>query len=142
MTNMKGGCLCGAVRYEISAQPLMVRMCWCTVCQKLSTGTATVNMVVPKEAVKVTGTLADYASLADSGNHMHRLFCATCGVHVMGAADERPNFLVVRVGSLDDPSQVKPQVNIWTSSAPAWAVLDHALQSYAGQPPPPGARSL
>ncbi|HTR00543.1 MAG TPA: GFA family protein [Candidatus Acidoferrum sp.] len=137
MKVMQGGCYCGAVRYEVSAEPLMVRMCWCKVCQKLAAGSPTVNMVVPKAAVKVTGKLQDHAALADSGNHMHRYFCPVCGVHVMGAADERPAFLVLRVGTLDDPSQVTPQVNIWTASAPAWAKIDSSLQSFPGQPPPP-----
>jgi hypothetical protein len=96
-----------------------------------------VNLAFPSEAVTITGELRDYASIADSGNHMRRGFCPHCGVQVTSAAAERPQLIVVRAGTLDEPQRVAPQMLIWTSSAPRWANLDPALPQYAGQPPPP-----
>lgn len=136
----QGGCLCGAVRYIARAEPLVVRACWCRVCQYFASGNATVNLAFPAAAVTITGELHDYASAADSGNHMHRRFCPRCGVHVTSAADERPQLVVVRAGTLDEPHRIAPQMLIWTSSAPYWAKLDPALPHHPGQPPPPATR--
>lgn len=137
MTNYEGGCLCGAVRYAAKAAPLVVRACWCRVCQYFASGNATINLAFPTNSVTIKGALKDYASSADSGNHMHRRFCPTCGVQVFSHSDERPGFLVVRAGTLDDPEMAVPQANIWTRSAPAWAQLDPKLPRFEGQPPPP-----
>ncbi|HEY1491938.1 MAG TPA: GFA family protein, partial [Steroidobacteraceae bacterium] len=85
------------------------------------------------------GELAEYASLADSGNRMRRRFCPRCGTSMLANSEARPQFTGVRVGTLDDPSRIKPEATIWTSAAPQWAVFDAALPHFEGQPPPPGA---
>src|SRR5262245_14160300 len=121
MIKITGGCLCGAVRYAATAEPMVVRACWCRVCQFLASGNATINLAFDRSAVAITGKLRDYASTADSGRRMHRRFCPVCGVHLFSEAEERPNMLVVRAGTLDDTSVARPQANIWTKSAPAWA---------------------
>jgi hypothetical protein len=140
MNRIEGGCLCGAVRYVVTAEPLVVRSCWCRICQYYASGNAAVNLAFPRDQVNITGELHDYASTADSGNHMHRRFCARCGVQVTSEAEERPNLVIIRMGTVDEPQRFAPQANIWTSSAPAWAHIDPALPQFAGQPPPPTAR--
>jgi hypothetical protein len=134
---IKGGCLCGAVRFTARAEPIVMRACWCRVCQYFASGNATINVVFPTEAVAITGELRDFASAADSGRRMHRRFCPLCGVHMFSAAEERPQLLIVRAGTLDDPSVVKPAAAIWTASAPAWAHIDPDLPHFEGQPPAP-----
>jgi hypothetical protein len=79
MDDISGGCLCRAVRYRISAAPVVTRVCWCRVCQYLGAGSGTVNLCFPSAALSVTGALRDYSLAADSGNVMHRRFCAVCG---------------------------------------------------------------
>jgi hypothetical protein len=137
MTKIEGGCLCGAVRYEASAEPLVIRACWCRVCQFFAAGNATINLAFPSEAVTITGELRDYPSTADSGHRMHRRFCPTCGVHVFSEAEERPHLLIARAGTLDHPEIAVPSAEIWTASAPRWARLDPALQHFEGQPTAP-----
>jgi hypothetical protein len=131
-----GGCLCGKVRYECSAEPIMARLCWCRFCQHIAAGNAAVSACFRSEHVTITGKARDFQSIADSGNTMHRRFCPQCGVHLFSEADERPHLIFVRAGTLDDPSIVRPIANIWTSQAPAWACLDASLQNFPGQPPP------
>jgi hypothetical protein len=133
-----GGCLCRAVRYEASVEPLFSRLCWCRLCQYVAAGNATVNTFFPAEAISFTGELRDYRSVADSGNVMHRRFCAACGIHVSTASEARPHLLAVRSGTLDDASYVKPVASIWTARAPAWACVDPNLPQFEGQPPPVG----
>jgi hypothetical protein len=133
-----GGCLCGAVRYTIEADgPLTVRQCWCRVCQYLGAGSGTVNAAFQKDALTVSGPMTDYVSTADSGAIMHRRFCARCGTPVFSEAEPRPHLVIVRAGTLDDPSLAKPREIIWTNSAPSWATFDPGLPSAAGQAPPP-----
>src|SRR5680860_1585957 len=112
-----GGCLCGAVRYSIEAEPLVVRTCWCTDCQKFAAGSATVNVVFPAEAVSIAGKLADYASMAASGNAMHRGFCPTCGTPVTTGSEARPHLIGIRGGTLDDRERAKAEIPIGTRSA-------------------------
>ncbi len=133
-----GGCLCGAVRYEIAAEPIVTRVCWCRLCQKLGAGGPTVNVCFPTETMTVTGELADHQATADSGNVMHRRFCPSCGVHLFSEAEARPHLVFVRAGSLDDPEIAKPAMTIWTAQAPSWACFDPDLPQVETQPPPAG----
>ncbi len=130
-----GGCLCGAVRYAIEANaPIGVRQCWCRVCQYLGAGSGTVNAIFDKAALTISGPLTDYVSTADSGSTMHRRFCARCGSPVLSEAEPRPNLVIVRVGTLDDPNLAKPAAIIWAKSAPIWASFDPNLPQGEGQP--------
>ena len=74
-----GGCACGAVRYECSADPIMAANCYCRDCQH-STGTAMASvMLIPKAALKMTGDLKYFESTGDSGGKVNRGFCPNCG---------------------------------------------------------------
>ena len=131
-----GGCLCKAVRYSCASPPLATRTCWCRACQYIAAGSATVNICFKSADVTVTGDLADYQSVADSGNIMHRKFCKTCGVPVISAAAARPHLIFFRVGTLDDPSIGAPQSTIWASAAPEWACINETIPRIDRQPPP------
>jgi hypothetical protein len=131
-----GGCLCRRVRFEITAQPLAMRLCWCRLCQYLAAGNATVNLVFPSDAIRIEGELRDYPSVAESGRRMHRRFCPNCGTQLFSEAEERPHLIIVRNGALDDTALLKPGATIWTAEAPEWAWIDEALPQHAGQPPP------
>jgi len=136
MIERKGHCLCGAVDYRLSAEPVAARICWCRDCQHISAN-GTVNLLVPTSALEVSGELSEYISTADSGNQIRRRFCPACGAHLFANSSARPQFTVVRAGTLDDPSSVRPTTNIWANSAPGWACLDPALERVEQQPAPP-----
>lgn len=131
-----GGCLCRAVRYRISAAPIVTRTCWCRLCQYIGAGSATVNTCIPSSAIVIEGEVRDYQSVADSGNVMHRRFCPLCGTHLFSEAEVRPHLIFVRAGTLDDPEIARPAATIWTSQAPSWACIDATLPRVEGQPPP------
>lgn len=139
MPAITGGCICKAVRYTVSAQPVMTRQCWCRDCQYWGAGSSTVNVIFPTDAVSFTGEMRRFTSLADSGNILHRQFCPTCGTPTTSASEARPHFLILRAGTLDDPTLVSPAMDIWTASAPAWACLNPDLPRTEGQPQPPPA---
>lgn len=133
-----GGCLCKQVRYRITAAPIVTRICWCRDCQYLASGGGTVNVCFPTSAIAIEGEAKDYRSVADSGNVMHRRFCASCGTALFSEAEIRPHLIFVRAGTLDDPELAKPAATIWTSSAPSWACISEELPRIERQPPPAG----
>lgn len=115
------------------ASPLITRICWCSTCQKIS-GNGTVNAIFPSAAIEVTGAMSCFSSEADSGNLISRYFCPTCGCHLFASSSANTQYRVVRAGTLHDPSSIKPVLNMWTSSAPAWACLDPELNVEPHQP--------
>jgi hypothetical protein len=140
MTEMKGSCLCGSVTYQILAEPLTARVCWCKDCQKIASN-GTVNAVVNSEFLKVEGNLSDFKRVAGSGNEVNRRFCPQCGSHLFANSSAFPNFTVVRIGTLENPSSISPSVNIWSKSAPVWACMNPDIGKIDGQPVPPQQNS-
>ena len=135
MSERTGRCLCGAVRYRITAEPIFTRICWCRDCQHIAAN-GTVNVLVPAAALDVSGSTSAHSSTADSGNQVRRRFCPQCGSQLFADSSGRPGLTVVRLGTLDDPSSVTPSANIWAGSAPAWACLDAGLERFERQPGP------
>lgn len=137
-----GGCACGAIRYQIAAEPVATFHCQCRSCQK-ATGTGHASaMVFPRAAATVTGQPRFYESPADSGNLARRGFCPSCGSLVLGGTSGVPEMLAVFAGSLDEPARFVPQAVIYHSRAQAWDHVDAALPRFAQMPPPPaGAAS-
>jgi hypothetical protein len=141
MQERSGSCLCGQIRYRVKGQPVVSRLCWCRDCQHIA-GNGTANAVFPTEAIEIEGKPAEYTSVADSGNQVRRRFCAACGSHLFADNTGRLGLTVVRLGTLDDPSSITPEANIWISSAPSWACLNPDLSRSEKQPQPlkkPGA---
>jgi hypothetical protein len=136
MSDRTGGCLCGRVRYRITAEPVVSRICWCRDCQYIA-GNGTANAIFPTENIEITGSTAQYSRKGDSGNTVCRRFCPDCGCHLFADSTGRAGLTVVRLGTLDDPSSARPVANIWSASAPSWACLDASLERIERQPPSP-----
>lgn len=130
-----GECLCGYVRFTISEEPLGARMCWCRDCQRIASGSATVNVLFPEEAVHIEGPLTKIELIADSGNRVERGFCSVCGSQIYSRTVEPAGLpMRVRAGTLNDPEIMPPSAIIWTKSAPSWALLDPTLLHHPGGP--------
>jgi hypothetical protein len=134
-----GRCSCGAVELRIDGEPLAVRQCWCRRCQQIAAGGPTNNAVFLTADIAVDGPTASYDYVADSGNTLTRIHCPACGTPILGGSSARPQMRVVRLGVLDRANDLKPTMEIWTSEAPGWAVLDPAMEQYPAQPPVPPA---
>ena len=136
MVERSGRCLCGAVKYQFSSEPIAARVCWCKDCQHIASN-GTVNAVVTTDGLIIEGELSGYTSIAESGNEVLRRFCPKCGSHLFANSSARPQYTVLRIGTLDDPSSIRPTMNIWSKSAPTWACFDTDLDLLDGQAPPP-----
>ena len=132
-----GRCNCGAVTATLAGEPIAVRRCWCRQCQKLASGSATTNAMFATENLALSGDVATWDYVAASGNILTQTFCPCCGSPVMAQSSARPQFRTMRIGFLDEPHGLKPQVAIWLSEKPDWAVEDETLECFAAQPPAP-----
>lgn len=131
-------CACGAVTATISGEPVATRECWCRQCQKIAAGGPTRNAMFRVEDIALSGALASHVYTAASGNQLTQHFCPGCGVHVMGQSSARPQFRTLRLGFLDPGHGLAPDMAIWLSEAPPYAVIDPKLTPFPRQPPPPG----
>jgi len=135
-TSFSGGCACGAIRYECSAAPLRSVNCHCRDCQRATGSAYYAELLVPNDAFKLTqGEPTYYAITADSGATLRRGFCATCGSPVLIIIGTQP-FCSIAAASLDDPSWYRPEMDIFTSRAHPWDVMDPALPKFPAMPPP------
>lgn len=137
MTKLAGGCLCGAIRYEVGGNPLVGVVCHCRDCQYASGGGPSYNLIFEARHFALKhGSPAAYVSVADSGTPVSRLYCADCGTPLFAQnAKHETTHVSVRVGSLDDPKAFKAAGHIWTKSAPPWHPIDPNLPSAPGNPP-------
>ncbi len=136
-----GQCLCGTIRFTIDAEPLGARMCWCRDCQRIASGSATVNVLFVEDSVRYEGAMTTIRLIADSGNTVERGFCPTCGAQMYSrtvAPEGQP--IRVRAGTLDDPELIAPTASIWVASAPSWAPIDPKLPQHPRGPDSPPTR--
>ncbi len=122
---LEGGCTCGAVRYRVRAPAMFVHCCHCTWCQRETGSAFAVNALIEAERVEVTkGTPVQVTLPSASGQGQVFTRCADCGVTLWSnyaAAKDKVHFL--RVGTLDDPARMPPDIHIFTSTKQPWVAL-------------------
>ena len=135
-----GGCACGAVRYESTAEPVIVAHCHCRDCQRLSGAGHATGAMFPEAQVRISGAPGRFTLTSDAGNTVTRLFCGACGSPLFGMNTGMPGFMTVAAGTLDEPDRITPEVVVFARSRPHWDAMDAALPTFDDQPPwKPGA---
>ena len=108
MSQVTGGCLCGAVRILASGEPKRVGICHCLDCRKHHGALFHASAIFPEDAVTIEGETRDYA-----GRH----FCPRCGSSVFGRSGGE---IEVNLGSLDGPNEFVPTYELWTIRRESW----------------------
>ncbi len=142
-TPFTGGCVCGAVRYEVTAAPLLMFKCHCRDCQHVTGGAFLPGLLVPVAAFRLTkGALKYHFTPSLAGGQHKRGFCADCGARITGGEfDQRPgNSIGITVGSLDDPGWFRPKMDFFVCDAQPWDQMDAAIPKFDQYPPPPKAK--
>jgi hypothetical protein len=129
-----GGCACGAIRYDISGEPVFSNDCQCRDCQQESGTGHQSHLTFRRADVKLTGEGNGWDMVADSGKVKTRYFCPTCGSPVYLTFSAMPEFFSVRAASLDDPSRYRPQALTYAARGYAWDHVDPALQRFDRMP--------
>ncbi|MDM9619224.1 aldehyde-activating protein [Rhizobium sp. AC44/96] len=129
-----GGCACGAIRYKVSAEPIVMLDCQCRQCQRES-GTGHASHLTFECEPVVEGKATHWDAVGDGGVVKRRAFCPTCGAPVYMTFPDIPGYFVVRAASLDDPTRYKPQLICWTASGQPWDQVDPHLPKFEKMPP-------
>lgn len=124
-----GGCACGYVRYRMESKPLIVHCCHCSWCQRQNGSAFAVNALIETDRVRVVeGDVVDVEVPSPSGAGQKISRCPKCQVAVWsyylilsGGLGDLVRF--IRVGTLDDPGNMPPDVHIFTSSKQPWVQL-------------------
>jgi hypothetical protein len=127
---IRGGCLCGACRYETQAEPINIRVCHCRLCQKAIGAAFNARVLVPLDGLAISGPVGWYASSDD----LARGFCTSCGTTLFSKR-ESANLIGLTLGSLDDPDRFAMSEHIWVSSKQDWLVLGDDLPHHPEGPP-------
>ncbi|KAB8217700.1 Mss4-like protein [Aspergillus novoparasiticus] len=123
---LQGGCACGSIRYQVEAPPLFIHCCHCTDCQRETGSAFALNMLIESEHVKIlTGAelqVITTASDRDPGQQILR--CAKCYVALRSFyPDHGPFISFIRVGTLDQPRVVTPDIHLFVRSKVPWLLL-------------------
>lgn len=127
---LQGGCGCGAVRYQINREPLIVHACHCSYCQKETGSAFVLNAMVETDQVEwVEGEPEAIDTPSASGRGQLIFRCPTCRVAVASQYGSR-RLRFMRVGTLDDPNQCPPDVHIFTSTKQRWLALPETAKVF------------
>lgn len=126
-----GGCVCGAVRYEITAEPLLMLKCHCRDCQRVTGGPYVPAVVVPYRAFRVRqGEIRRFATESENGGRNLRGFCPACGSRLTGAEDAERGVIGVVASSLDDPGIFRPKFDMYVEDAQPWDPMDSSTPKF------------
>ena len=129
---IEGGCQCGAVRYSVNGDPVVVAVCHCSTCRRANAAPAVAWAMFEKGQVQfVAGQLKKYAA----SEEVKRGFCPRCGTQISFEADYLPRLIDITVGSFDDPEAVRPSMHSWHSRHLSWAEFADSLPRYPEFPP-------
>ena len=130
----RGGCLCGAIRYEADREPLYAGYCCCADCRKASGSAFVPFMGFEASALRFSGELRQFRSASIRGSEAVRNFCPACGGLVFGGEVGKDESHTIYAGSLDDPSLFRPTMAIFNRDRPPWALLPPGLAIFETMP--------
>ncbi|UJQ94748.1 GFA family protein [Mariluticola halotolerans] len=131
----KGGCACGAIRYETNSEPVFQNHCQCLDCQKRSgTGHGSYLTFANRHQMHITGEASTWRVAGDTGNEKIHAFCPNCGTPVYLAFAAMPDLIAIHATSLDDPGQFSPQALTYSYRGHAWDAIDQSLKIHERMP--------
>lgn len=125
----EGGCACGAVRYRVTSAPMIVHACHCRLCQRQTGSSNAVNALIEADRVIVrSGEIEEILLDTPSGRGQRIARCSSCKVALWSnylITNQGDHLRFLRVGTLDDPSLMPPDVHIYTATRQPWYVIGH-----------------
>jgi hypothetical protein len=129
----EGGCACGAVRYRLTNEPMIVHACHCRDCQLQSGSAFVLNLWIERKFVEANGAAPVAFRMPPGGSGQpHDVFrCPDCGTALWSKYHAAPgDTLLLRAGTLDEPATVAPDVHIFTRSKLPWLELPPSARSF------------
>jgi hypothetical protein len=138
---VRGGCLCGGVRYELTKPFRRANFCHCSRCRKHTGAAASAQGRVPRDGFTLLQGAALIETFRPPGG-MAKAFCRVCGSSVFGGTWPDGPEVSIRLGTLDDDPGIRPQYHSFAAGVPPWDRLpDDGLPRYDGAPPSTSAAS-
>ena len=131
---IEGGCYCGEIRYKSEGEPIFAGQCHCRECQYITGGNPNVMMALPLDSFTWTRGETTTFSRSDLDAPVTRHFCPTCGTAIGSEAPGVPGAIIVKVGTLDDPSIFQPQMAIYTVDAQSFHHVPKGLPAFERVP--------
>jgi hypothetical protein len=120
-----GRCLCGAVTYAIEGDPFATAICHCDHCQRQGGSAFSVNLMVHESQLSIDGELSTYEEHGEHGDalYVRRRFCGGCGSPIVSELVQTEGVVAVKVGTLDDRSDIRPLAEVWCVDRQPWVDL-------------------
>ena len=132
---VEGGCYCGALRYEAKGDPMFKGQCHCRECQYISGGNPNVVLVMPDAGFRYTKGGPKVYRRTDLPTPVTREFCAECGTHILAKGSGLPGAVLLKVGTLDDPSLYGgPQLAIYTIDRQTFHFIPEGIPAFERLP--------
>lgn len=129
----EGGCLCGAIRYRITASPRVTALCHCRTCQRAAGAPSVAWAVIAADNFSFTsGRPAQYVSSPS----VIRTFCARCGTPLTYQRETETQTIDVTTASLDAPNDFAPTREIWLSHKLVWEQANESIAQFPGSSRP------
>ena len=126
----EGGCACGSVRYRLQSDPLFIHFCHCLNCQRQTGSAFVINLIIEADRVELLASAPQPVEAPRDDGTTQRIFrCPSCQVAVFSEYG-RPELRFVRAGTLDKPSEVRPDVHIFTKSKVSWVRLPESAPAF------------
>jgi len=131
MANLEGGCACGAVRYRLESEPMFVHCCHCKDCQRQTGSAFVLNALIETDRVAILrGEVTRFDMPTDSGRPHGVYRCPTCGTALWSEYGGLAALRFVRVGTLDAPAALAPDVHIYVRSKVPWVQLPAGVPAF------------
>jgi hypothetical protein len=128
---LEGGCACGAVRYRLGSAPMFVHCCHCRDCQRQTGSAFVLNALIETDRISLlSGKPVPIAVPTDSGRPHEIYRCPACQTALWSDYGGRPALRFVRIGTLDDPTALTPDVHIYTRSRLPWVSLPEGVPAF------------
>ena len=124
-----GGCLCGGVRYVLRGELGPITLCHCSQCRKAQGGAAAAASPVKSAEFDITAGM-ELLRAFESSPGKERVFCSRCGSPLFSRRPAEPDFLRLRLGTLDAPVGKKPAAHIWVSDKADWDLICDDVPQY------------
>jgi len=123
----EGGCLCSAIRFRISGEPVFSSICHCSTCRRASAAPTVAWLTFDRSQVEfLSGTPRTYRSSQGVARH----FCGTCGSQLSYESIASPMTIDITTASLDNPNLFPPTMEVWLEHRVSWQTANQTLAQY------------
>ena len=132
---VEGGCMCGAVRYRISAPPIATGLCHCDRCRPQSGSAFSTIIIIKRSTFELEGETTVFEDVGASGQRVGRRSCSRCGSPLTTEPDVAPDMMFVKAGGIDNNEWFKPAVELFVTRRRPWVTPVPGVPQFEANPP-------